>query len=109
MLNSYYRNNIYGPKCSWVEMVIGRNAEIAWNHCGMSQQIFFLPKADICISPTHSTVVYNLHVHVHADIPNVDTTEWSEDPQLIFVLAITALTRKQEFKNSSLEKVQSKL
>ena len=33
-------------------------------------------------SPTHSTVVYNLHVHVHADIPNVDTTEWSEDPQL---------------------------
>ena len=25
-------------------------------------------------SPTHSTVVYNLHVHVHADIPNVDTT-----------------------------------
>ena len=32
-------------------------------------------------SPTHSTVVYNLHVHVHADIPNVDT-EWSEDLQL---------------------------
>ena len=21
-------------------------------------------------SPTHSTVVYNLHVHIHADIPN---------------------------------------
>ena len=21
-------------------------------------------------------------MHVHADIPNVDTTEWSEDPQL---------------------------
>ena len=37
-------------------------------------------------SPTHSTVVYNLHVHVHADFPNVDTTngtEWSEDPQLL--------------------------
>ena len=29
----------------------------------------------------NSTVVYNLHVHVHADIPNVGT-EWNEDPQL---------------------------
>ena len=26
------------------------------------------------ICPTHSIVVYNLHVHVHADIPNVVTT-----------------------------------
>ena len=23
-------------------------------------------------SPTHSTVVYNLHVHIYADIPNVE-------------------------------------
>ena len=33
----------------------------------------FIP-INACSSPTHSTVVYNLHVHVHADIPNVDTT-----------------------------------
>ena len=32
-------------------------------------------------SPINSTVVYNLHVHVHADIPNAYTTEWSEVPQ----------------------------
>ena len=38
---------------------------------GYGGVIFFTGVAPL--SPTHSTVVYNLHVHEHADIPNVDT------------------------------------
>ena len=51
------------------------------------------PRFSTLPSPTHSTVVYNLHVHIHADIPNVDT-EWSKDPQLNTSLQTLSVTQE---------------
>ena len=52
MLNSYYSNNIYGPKWSWAEMVIGRNGNRPKQPgtIPVCHSNFFLPKADTCIS-----------------------------------------------------------
>ena len=38
---------------------------------------------DVSVMPINLTVVYYLHVHAHADIPNVYTAELSEVPQLM--------------------------